>query len=340
MRTTIDTTASVREALGLLEDNSSQTLFVTDGEGRMQGSLTDGDVRRGMLAGATLDSPVSAVMHRDFRFLRQGAVDVARIKAFREKRILFIPVLDAQGRIVDTLDLARYRSRLPVSAVLMAGGKGERLRPLTESTPKPLLPVGDKAIIDHNVDRILSYGIRDVTVSVNYRAEQIEAHFTAPRDGVRVKCFREPSFLGTIGSVRLMPAFPEETVLVMNSDLFTNIDFEDFYLHFKEHDADLSVAAVPYNVSIPLGILDLDGRDVKGVSEKPVYNYYAVSGIYLMKRAVIDEIPEGAFFHATDLIQKLVAAGRKVIRYPLNGTWIDIGTLKEYQKANDLIKHL
>ena len=340
MRYIIDTCASVKEALGLLEDNAIQTLFVTDGEGRMQGTLTDGDVRRGMLAGATLDSPVSAVMHRDFKFLREGETDVLRIKALREKRILFIPVLDAQGRIVDTLDLSRYRSRLPVDAVLMAGGKGERLRPLTESTPKPLLPVGDKAIIDHNVDRILSYGIRDITVSVHYLAEQIEAHFAAPRAGVTVKCFREQEYLGTIGSVRQMPPFPDGDVLVMNSDLFTNIDLEDFYLHFKEHGADLSVAAVPYNVSIPLGILDLDGRDVRGVSEKPVYNYYAVSGIYLMKREVIAEIPEGVPFHATDLIEKLVAEGRKVIRYPLNGTWIDIGTLKEYQKACDLVRHL
>jgi dTDP-glucose pyrophosphorylase len=340
MKYIIDTATSVREALALLDLSEAQTLFVTDGEGRMKGTLTDGDVRRGMLAGAGIDSPVSAVMHRDFKFLRAGAVDVARIREFRQKRILFIPILDGQDRIVDTLNLLKYRSRLPVDAVLMAGGKGERLLPLTEKTPKPLLPVGDKAIIDHNVDRLLSYGVRDITVSVNHLAEQLEAHFAAPCDGVQVKCFREKEFLGTVGSVRLMPAFPDDTVLVMNSDLFTNIDFEDFYLHFKEYDADLSVAAVPYDVSVPLGILDLDGRDVKGVVEKPVYNYYALAGIYLMKRFVIAEIPEGTFFHATDLIQKLVDEGRKVIRYPLNGTWIDIGTLKEYQKACDLVKHL
>ncbi len=340
MEYTINTAASVKDALSLLENNGIQTLFVTDGEGRMRGTLTDGDVRRGILAGIGTDSPVSEVMHRDFKYLRAGSVDVASIRSFREKRIYFIPVLDEDDRIVDLLNLRQYRSRLPIDAVLMAGGKGERLRPLTESTPKPLLPVGDKAIIDHNVDRLISYGVRDITVSVNYLAGQLEAHFEAPRDGVQVKCFHEKDFLGTVGSVRLMPPFAHDAVLVMNSDLFTNIDFEDFYLHFKEYDADLSVAAIPYDVSIPLGILDLDGRDVKGVSEKPVFNYYALAGIYLMKRSVIAEIPEGSFFHATDLIGKLVAEGRKVIRYPLNGTWIDIGTLKEYQKACDLVKHL
>ncbi len=340
MKYIIDTATSVKEALALLETNDIQTLFVTDAEGRMKGTLSDGDVRRGMLAGAGIDSPVSDVMHRDFKFLRARSFSVADIKAFREKRILFIPVLDGEDRIVDTVNLVQYRSRLPLTAVLMAGGKGERLLPLTEHTPKPLLPVGDKAIIDHNVDRLLDFGVRDIHVTVNYLAGQIEAHFAAPRGGVSVRCFREPAFLGTIGSLRLIPDMDSDTVLVMNSDLFTNIDLEDFYLHFLEHGADLSVAAVPYNVSIPYGILDLDGRDVKGIIEKPVFNYYAGAGIYLMKKSVIDEIPEGTRFHATDLIEKLVAAGRKVIRYPLNGTWIDIGTLKEYQKANDLIRHL
>ena len=340
MRYIIPTDTSIKEALALLESNDTQTLFVTDGDGRMKGSLSDGDVRRGMLAGAGIDDPVSDVMHKDFKFLTQSGFDVSLIRSYREKRIFLIPVLDRDGRIVDTVNLLKYRSRLPVDAVLMAGGKGERLRPLTEQTPKPLLPVGGKAIIDHNVDRLISFGIRDISVTVHYLAGQIERHFETPRDGVQVRCCREADYLGTIGSLRLVPGFPDETVLVMNSDLFTNIDFEDFYLHFKEHDADLSVAAVPYNVSIPYGILDLDGRNVKGIIEKPVFNYYAGAGIYLMKREVVGEIPEGRLFHATDLIQKLADEGRKVIRYPLNGTWIDIGSFKEYQKACDLIKHL
>lgn len=126
----------------------------------------------------------------------------------------------------------------------------------------------------------------------------------------------------------------------MNSDLFTNIDYEDFFLHFQQHDAEMSVAAVPYNVSIELGILDLDGRNVKGLLEKPKFNYYANAGIYLIKKRALAEIPDGVFFHATHLVEKLIAQGKKVIRYPLNGTWIDIGTPQEYQKAKDLVKHI
>ena len=151
----------------------------------------------------------------------------------------------------------------------MAGGKGERLRPLTEKTPKPLLPVGDKSIIDHNVDRLISYGVKHISVTVNYLKEQIEEHYAMPRNGVKVDTCREPQFLGTIGSIKFVESFYNDSVLVMNSDLFTNIDYEDFYLHFKQHDAEMSVAAVPYDVSIPYGILDLDGRDIKGLLEKP-----------------------------------------------------------------------
>lgn len=126
----------------------------------------------------------------------------------------------------------------------------------------------------------------------------------------------------------------------MNSDVFTNIDYEDFYLHYMQHEAEMSVAAIPYNVSIPYGILDLEGRNIQGLIEKPKYTYYANAGIYLIKRSVLEEIPTGTFFNATDLVEKLIEEGKKVIRYPLNGTWIDIGNPQEYQKANDLVKHL
>ena len=168
----------------------------------------------------------------------------------------------------------------------------------------------------------------------------IEEHFATPREGIQVRTFREPKFLGTIGSIKFVDTFYNDTVLVMNSDLFTNIDYEDFFLHFQLHDAEMSVAAVPYNVSIQLGILDLDGRNIKGLIEKPKYNYYANAGIYLIKKRALAEIPEDTFFHATHLIEKLIAQGKKVIRYPLNGTWIDIGTHQEYERAKELVKHL
>ena len=338
----ISHTATIKDALVALNEITSdaQSLLVIDDTQRLVGTLTDGDIRRGLISGAELSDVVSTIMHQDFMYVLESEFDVAHLKTFRDKHVLFIPVLNTEFHIVEVVNLKKYRSHLPVDAVLMAGGKGERLRPLTEKTPKPLLKVGDKCIIDHNVDRLISYGINHVNVTVNYLGEQLEEHYAEPRNGVQVRTFREPKFLGTIGSIKFVDTFYNDTVLVMNSDLFTNIDYEDFFLHFKVNNAEMSVAAVPYNVSIPYGILDLEGRNIKGLLEKPKYNYYANAGIYLIKKSALAEIPEDEFFNATDLIEKLIAQGKSVIRYPLNGTWIDIGNPQEYAKANDLVKHM
>lgn len=327
-------------ALNNLKNNATLTLFVLNDNSQIIGTLTDGDIRRALVNGYSLECSLDKVMHRDFKFIKQEEFTVANLKTLRDCRIMFIPILDARNHVVDVVDLQRFKSKLPIDAVLMAGGKGERLRPLTEKTPKPLLEVGSKCIIDHNVDRLISYGVQHVNVTVNYLGEQLEEHFAAPRDSVQVRTFREPKFLGTIGSIKFIDTFYNDTVLVMNSDLFTNIDYEDFFLHFQMHDAEMSVAAVSYNISIELGILDLEGRNIKGLIEKPKYNYYANAGIYLIKKRALAEIPENTFFHATHLVEKLIAQGKKVIRYPLNGTWIDIGTSQEYERAKELVKHL
>lgn len=334
---------SLLEALQTINTivNEPLVLFVVDANHRMVGTLTDGDSRRALISGASLTDTVDKVMHRDFNYLRGGVDDdVQHFREQKAKRMKLVPILDNDNHIVEIVNLDKYITRLPVDAVLMAGGKGERLRPLTEKKPKPLLEVGGKCIIDHNVDRLISYGVKHINVTINYLGEQLEEHFSSPREGIQIRTFREPQFLGTIGSIKFVETFYNDTVLVMNSDLFTNIDYEDFFLHFAENDAEMSVAAVPYNISIELGILDLEGRNIKGLIEKPKYNYYANAGIYLIKRRALDEIPKDTFFHATHLVEKLISQGKKVIRYPLNGTWIDIGTHQEYERAKELVKHL
>lgn len=339
----INQKATIKEALVALDGNTHdwQTLFVVDNQERMVGTLTDGDIRRGLIHGAALNDAISTVMHTNYKFVREGENDALQLKTFRDKQIYFIPVLDAENHILRVCNLIKYRNILPIDAVLMAGGKGERLRPLTEKTPKPLLPVGDKAIIDHNIDRLISYGIKHINVTVNYLGEQLEEHFREPHNDVQVKTVREPKFLGTIGSIRFVKEFYNDTILVMNSDLFTNINYEDFYLHFKEHDADMSVAAVPYSISVPYGIFQLEGkRDIKGIVEKPTYDYYANAGIYLIKRSALDYIPEDVMFHSTNLMEALIANGKKVIRFPHNGMWIDIGNPQEYKRANELVEHV
>ncbi len=316
-------------------------LFVLDNEKRMVGTLTDGDSRRALIAGASVTDKVEKIMHRDFNYISiEEIYNVKKIKRLKDQKIRLVPVLDKNKHIVETINLEKYNSRLPFDAVLMAGGMGERLRPLTLKTPKPLLKVGDKCIIDHNIDRLISYGVKNISVTVNYLKEQIEEHFAEQQGEVQVKTVREPKFLGTIGSVKFVENFHNDTVLVMNSDLFTNINYEDFFLHFQQHDAEMSLAAVPYDISIPYGILDLDGHDIHGIIEKPKLNYYANAGIYLIKRRALDEIPADTFFNATDLVEKLIAQKKKVVRYPLAGYWIDIGNPDEYYKACEMATHI
>ncbi len=318
----------------------AMTLFVLDDEGHMLGTLTDGDVRRALISGLNLESPVETAMHRSFSFISDRK-DIRRLKELRTRNISLVPLLDDNKRLLDIIDLSKLKTSLPIDAVLMAGGKGERLRPLTQNCPKPLLKIGDKAIIDRNINALAENGIRNISVTVNYLKEQLIEHYAEPIEaGFKVNCVAEQQFFGTIGALTLVREFHNDTILVMNSDLLTDIDYEDFFLHFQEHDAMMSAAAIPYTISIPYGIFELEGRSIKGIAEKPVYNLYANAGIYLLKKEALKYIPEGKVFNATDLIDTLAADGQKVIRYPLTGLWIDIGTPEEYRKAQELIKHL
>jgi len=260
-------TATIKDALVALDKNSDDvlTLFIVTPEGKMLGTLTDGDVRRGLIQGKELTDSVKVIMRASFRYITGDKKDVLLIKEYKERGIKLLPYLSKDGRIEKVYALNKISSLLPIDAVIMAGGKGERLRPLTLTTPKPLLKVGDKCIIDYNVDALISYGMENISVTVNYLGEQLIDHYKDKRKNIQIKCVREPNFLGTMGSVKFVDSFVNDTVLVMNSDLFTNIDYEDFYLHFQENNADMSVAAVPYSVNVPYGIFELTGRYIQGV---------------------------------------------------------------------------
>ncbi len=339
----INKNASVIDGLRKLNDQMGalKSLVVVDDENVAVGTITDGDIRRALIQGLNTDANISKAVNTQFSFLNETeSKPVSVIHQMKEKGIKLLPVLSEDKKLVDVINLSCLKSHLPIDAVLMAGGKGVRLRPLTETTPKPLLPVGGKPIIDYNIDSLMENGVKHISVTVNYLHEQLEEHFAEPMNGVKIDCIKEPQFLGTMGATQFVPKFYNDVVLVMNSDLFTNIDYEEFYLHFKEHDADMSVAAVPYSVSVPYGIFELEGRNIKGVKEKPVYNYFANAGIYLIKRELLETMPKNTFYNATDLMNDAVAAGKTVIRYPITGYWLDIGSHEEYKKANELVKHI
>lgn len=336
---TISHQATMLDALRRLNDLSGRgnTIFALDDTERVVGSISDGDLRRSLIAGHSLDTPLTDVMHRDFRSIRAGdtLTDVSSLLA---RRISLLPELNPDGTLARVLDLNNYRAILPVDAVMMAGGRGERLRPLTLTTPKPLLEVGDRPIIDYNVALMARYGISRITVTTNYLASQIERHFSRPVCGIDVKCVREPRRLGTAGSLRLVAGFAHDTILLMNSDLLTTIDLGEMYRTHADTGADMTMATIPYVVSVPYAIVRSRHNCVTGLEEKPTYNYLANAGIYMLRRELVDLIPDGEFFDAPDLMLKAIAQGRKVSHYAINGLWLDIGSPHDFAQAQELMK--
>lgn len=331
----ISAQATLYDALCRLNSLSGEvlTLIATDGSGRVAGTLTDGDIRRALIAGLATSDPVSKAMHRDFRSLDAASPDLEKLREYRRQGITLIPMLRADGTLHRLIDVRRTSTILPLRAVLMAGGKGERLRPLTLSTPKPLLQVGGKPIIDYNVEALAGVGVDDITVITNYLADQVEAHFSSPVAGVQVKCVREPQFLGTIGAASLLRYSPGAHTLVMNSDLLTDISLEDLYLHHLRQDAAVTMAAVPYTVSVPYAIMETDGSRVTGLSEKPTYTRFANAGIYIFANDLLASLPKDTRTDAPDLILQAIEAGRKVSYFPIDGTWIDIGSPADFDHA-------
>lgn len=330
--------ASVKETLSALNALSGDvmTLFVIEADGRPLGTVTDGDIRRALIAGTPLDGSIRDVAHRNF-LACSDLDDLCRVMGEARKRhIELLPILDA-GFIADIIDMRHARTSLPIDAVLMAGGRGERLRPLTLDTPKPLLEIGGKPIIDYNVDELEACGVRNIFVTVNYLGDQIKEHFRMRPNRACIECVEEPKRLGTMGSLALVEGLSRDNVLVMNSDLLTNIDFEKLYLHHSDQNADFTVAAIPYTVSVPFAIMNVAGRRVTGLSEKPTYNYFANAGVYIMRREVVGMITPGEYLDAPDFIEQLIAAGRLVSFFPIDGTWIDIGSPDDFRYANELM---
>ncbi len=318
----------------------SMTLFVTDTEGRLSGSLTDGDIRRGLLRGLSLDAPVIEAARHDFKALRPDDSNaVATLRKWRESGITLVPRLDRQGRIAEIIDLHATRTRLPVGAILMAGGKGERLRPLTLTKPKPLLEIEGKAIIDYNIEALAAAGVTDITVTTRYLADQIADHFARPVAGVNVKCVEEAEPLGTIGAATLVDIPAEGATIVMNSDLLTTVSFEELYLKHTGAEADITIAVVPYQVAVPFAILTLDGERVTGLAEKPSFSYYANAGIYMFNNSVLHTLPHDTRTDATDLIGRTIADGGNVAYYPIKGTWLDVGSPTDFRQAAELMRH-
>ena len=329
-------------ALKMLDDlGEDLTLFVIDDDKKLIGTLTDGDIRRGLLKGLLIKDMVILFMKDNFRFIHKDNYKVTDITKAKELGIQILPVLDEKNRIIRLINFSQHKSYLPLSAVIMAGGEGIRLRPLTENLPKPLLKIGNKPILEYGIDWLIKYGIDDFKISINHLGKKIVEYFGDGSDkNISISYIEEKIKLGTIGALSLVEDFKHDHVLVFNSDLLTNIDLEEFYIQHDSKKADISVACIPYNVNIPYAIIDIDHENVLGFKEKPTITYQSNAGIYLIRKKHLKRIPENQFFNATQLIDNLISNRKKVIYYPILGYWLDIGKMDDYIKAQEDIKYI
>ncbi len=340
----ISINTTIKDALKILDNQGliANVLFAIDDNNNLRGSLTDGDIRRGLIKGINISDSVEKIINKQCKYIRDSFIENEIISTYRKSNIFFIPVVDNDMKVVSILDLRELKNIIPVDALIMAGGKGKRLLPLTLNTPKPLLKIGDKPVIEYNIDRIKSFGVKNIFISINYLGEQLIEYFgDGASKNIAIKFIKEERPLGTIGAIKLIEsALSHDTILIMNSDLLTTIDLNGFYNEFISADADMAVASTIYNVDIPYAVMEINNNNVvSSLKEKPKYTYYSNAGIYLIKKEVLKHIPND-FFDSTDLMECLINEGKKIVTFPILGYWLDIGNFDDYKKAQEDIKHI
>ena len=331
----INKKSSLSEALTRLNTLDKDTiLFVVDEEDKLIGSLTDGDVRRGMIKGLNASSELVLFIQDAPKYILKDNVFLEKVIEFRKNNFKIIPVLNSENKIVDIVNFRLQYSCLPIDVIIMAGGLGSRLKNLTKEIPKPLLKVGSKPIIEHNIDSLANYGAKNFHISVRHMANLIiDKIGNGSSKSIEISYLEENKPLGTVGSASMIKDFQNEVILLTNSDILTDLNYEEFYLDFIKNNADMSMVTIPYNVNIPYAVIKSEDNYVKSIVEKPTYTYYSNAGIYLLKKIMIDKIPKDERFDATDLMDIIIKENLKLISYVHNGYWLDIGRPEDYQRA-------
>lgn len=335
-------TTPIREAMACIDRNAQGIALVVDAGRYLLGTVTDGDIRRAILAGMDLETAVQVLLDGRTSVARPAALtarvgtpDAELLHLMNAYTLRHIPLVDHAGRVADVAFLHALVTRysLPLTAVIMAGGYGMRLRPLTEVLPKPMLPVGDRPLLEHIITQLCRAGIRRVHLTTHYKGEIIAQHFGDGRNfGVEIQYVQEEQPLGTAGALSLLTP-PDEPLLVMNGDILTRLDFRSMLAFHQEQQADLTVAVRQYEVRLPYGVIKTNGHTVTGITEKPTIQHFVNAGIYLLNPDICRFIPAGRPYDMTDLISHLVSSGYQVASFPVCEYWQDIGQVEDYQRA-------
>ena len=329
--------ASILATMQVIDRSGVEVALVCDQQRRLLAVVTDGDIRRAIIAGKGLDTAIGAVGNRRFTAVPAETGRVEAVQVMVERGFKCLPVVDAKGRLVDlhTLHVALMGNRSESWAVVMAGGKGERLGELTTAIPKPMLPIGDRLILERIVQLLVSHGIRRIFISVNYLGRMIEDHFgDGSRHLCRIEYLREETPLGTGGPIGQLPERPSAPLVVMNGDLLTTINISRMLAFHRAGEFAATLALREHVVKVPFGVAELDGPRVARLVEKPTLNYRINAGIYVLSPEVVARVPTGRMYPITELFDACLKDGLPLGAYHMQEAWNDIGLPEEYERSH------
>jgi len=333
----IRASASIKEALEAIENGSMQIAMVVDEERHLLGTVTDGDVRRGILRGVSLDESVQQVMNSLPTVARSYEDPQTVLGIMKLKQLHQIPIVDENGRViaVNVLDDMLTPQVRPNWILLMAGGLGSRLAPLTDNCPKPLLKVGGKPLLETILENFIDQGFRRFYLSVNYMAEMIMDHFgNGSQWGVEIRYLHEQRRMGTAGALTLLPEPPQDPIIIMNGDLLTKVNFRQLLEQHVEQKAHATMCIREYNFQVPYGVVRIDRQRLVGIDEKPQQKFFVSAGIYVLNSEIIAELPPDTPLNMPSLFESLIERSYRASVFPIREYWLDIGQMDDFKRAN------
>lgn len=328
--------ATVRDAMTKIDSQSLQIALVVDVDDRLLGTVTDGDIRRGLLRGVDFNAPATEIMERDPITLDPGIGSAEALLLMQAKQIRQIPRVDGERRIVglEVLDQLLGPVQSDVWVVLMAGGLGSRLRPLTAETPKPLLPVAGRPLLQIILESFVQQGFRRFFMAINYKGTMFREHFgDGSRWGVDIDYLEESERLGTAGALRLLPEDPPGPMIVMNGDLLTAVEYRHLLDFHHAQGADATMCVRDYSLQVPYGVASIEGHNLIGISEKPRHHFFVNAGIYVLDPEVLQALPDDGPCDMPQLFETLIGQGREVAAFPIREYWLDIGHFDDLEQA-------
>jgi dTDP-glucose pyrophosphorylase len=330
--------ATIKQALEIIDKAAMQIALIVDEDDNLLGTLTDGDIRRGLLKGLDLNSSIESIVFKTPTVAKISDTKEDILKIALAKKLHQIPIIDENGKILgiqEIEELIKPKEKTN-KVILMVGGLGTRLRPLTENTPKPMLKVGNKPILQTIIEKFAEYGYTNIIMCVNYKSHVIQDYFGDGKEfGVNIEYILEEQRMGTAGALSLLTQKPIEPFFVMNGDLLTNVNFEHLHDYHISNNSMGTMCVREYDFQVPYGVVNIKDSRILSIEEKPTHKFFVSAGIYMLSPEILEYIPQNEFYDMPTLFEKIISENKNAISFPLREYWLDIGRIEEYKKANE-----